>query len=36
MWQTSGGWGKIDRDSAAEAMLKYADAAYLMPYKYGE
>jgi len=35
MWQTSGGWGKIDRDSAAEAMLKYADAAYLMPIQIG-
>ncbi|KAI4322396.1 hypothetical protein L6164_022098 [Bauhinia variegata] len=26
MWQTSGGWGRIDRDSAVDAMLKYADA----------
>ncbi|CAK9153823.1 unnamed protein product [Ilex paraguariensis] len=26
MWQTSGGWGRIDRDDAVEAMLKYADA----------
>lgn len=26
MWQTSGGWGRIDRDNAVEAMLKYADA----------
>ncbi|KAJ6985957.1 oxidoreductase [Populus alba x Populus x berolinensis] len=26
MWQTSGGWGKIDRDNAVDAMLKYADA----------
>ncbi|KAJ6671636.1 hypothetical protein OIU85_015384 [Salix viminalis] len=26
MWQTSGGWGRIDRDAAAEAMLRYADA----------
>lgn len=26
MWQTSGGWGKIDRDKAVDAMLKYADA----------
>ncbi|KAM7528091.1 hypothetical protein LguiB_031501 [Lonicera macranthoides] len=26
MWQTSGGWGKIDRDDAVEAMLRYADA----------
>lgn len=26
MWQTSGGWGRIDRDAAVEAMLLYADA----------
>ncbi|KAI3520609.1 hypothetical protein L1887_10059 [Cichorium endivia] len=26
MWQTSGGWGRIDRDAAVDAMLKYADA----------
>lgn len=26
MWQTSGGWGRIDRDDAVEAMFKYADA----------
>nr|XP_027106364.1 uncharacterized protein LOC113726700 [Coffea arabica] len=26
MWQTSGGWGRIDRDDAVEAMLNYADA----------
>lgn len=26
MWQTSGGWGQIDRDNAVDAMLKYADA----------
>lgn len=26
MWQTSGGWGRIDRDNAVDAMLKYADA----------
>lgn len=26
MWQTSGGWGKIDRDNAVNAMLNYADA----------
>ncbi|KAL3616067.1 hypothetical protein CASFOL_040361 [Castilleja foliolosa] len=25
MWQTSGGWGRIDRDDAVEAMLRYAD-----------
>ncbi|XP_068328152.1 flagellar radial spoke protein 5-like [Pyrus communis] len=26
MWQTSGGWDRIDRDDAVEAMLRYADA----------
>lgn len=26
MWQTSGGWGKIERNSAVDAMLRYADA----------
>lgn len=26
MWQTSGGWGKIERDNAVDAMLKYADS----------
>jgi aryl-alcohol dehydrogenase-like predicted oxidoreductase len=26
MWQTSGGWGPIDRDVAVDAMLAYADA----------
>ncbi|CAN1832444.1 Uncharacterized oxidoreductase At1g06690, chloroplastic [Linum perenne] len=26
MWQTSGGWGKIERDSAADAMIKHVDA----------
>ncbi|GAY59819.1 hypothetical protein CUMW_197370 [Citrus unshiu] len=26
MWQTSGGWGRIDRDDAVDAMLRYADA----------
>lgn len=26
MWQTSGGWGRIDRSDAVDAMLKYADA----------
>ena len=25
MWQTSGGWGRIDRDAAVVAMLRYAD-----------
>lgn len=26
MWQTSGGWGRIEKDNAVDAMLKYADA----------
>ncbi|EXB38479.1 hypothetical protein L484_022381 [Morus notabilis] len=26
MWQTSGGWGRIDRNDAVDAMLRYADA----------
>ncbi|KAI3995100.1 hypothetical protein MKX01_031902, partial [Papaver californicum] len=26
MWQTSGGWGKINRDDAVEAMLRYVDS----------
>lgn len=26
MWQTSGGWGRIDRDNAVDDMIKYADA----------
>lgn len=26
MWQTSGGWGRIDRDDAVDAMVKYADS----------
>ncbi|KAK8641365.1 hypothetical protein V6N13_010774 [Hibiscus sabdariffa] len=26
MWQTSGGWGRIDRNNAVDAMLQYADA----------
>ncbi|CAN1832448.1 hypothetical protein LINPERHAP1_LOCUS33479 [Linum perenne] len=26
MWQTSGGWGSIDRNNAVEAMLRYSDA----------
>ncbi|CAI9088688.1 OLC1v1023092C1 [Oldenlandia corymbosa var. corymbosa] len=26
MWQTSGGWGRIDRDDAVQAMLEYTDA----------
>ncbi|XP_022153068.1 uncharacterized oxidoreductase At1g06690, chloroplastic isoform X2 [Momordica charantia] len=28
MWQTSGGWGRIDRDNAVDAMLKYADSGF--------
>lgn len=26
LWQTSGGWGRIDRDQAVEAMFRHADA----------
>ncbi|KAJ4713066.1 Aldo/keto reductase family oxidoreductase [Melia azedarach] len=26
MWQTSGGWGRIDRDDAVDSMLSYVDA----------
>jgi hypothetical protein len=26
MWQTSGGWGKIDKNEAVDSMLKYTDA----------
>ncbi|XP_072087645.1 uncharacterized oxidoreductase At1g06690, chloroplastic isoform X1 [Arachis hypogaea] len=26
MWQTSGGWGRIERDGAVDAMLRYADS----------
>lgn len=26
MWQTSGGWGRIERDAAVDDMLKYADS----------
>ncbi|XP_010686056.2 flagellar radial spoke protein 5 isoform X1 [Beta vulgaris subsp. vulgaris] len=26
MWQTSGGWGRIDRNDAVQAMLRYTDA----------
>ncbi|XP_039066381.1 flagellar radial spoke protein 5-like isoform X2 [Hibiscus syriacus] len=26
MWQTSGGWGRIDRNNTVDAMLRYADA----------
>ena len=28
MWQTSGGWGRIVRDDAVDAMLRYADAGF--------
>ncbi|TQD77369.1 hypothetical protein C1H46_037101 [Malus baccata] len=28
MWHTRGGWGRIDRDDAVEAMLRYADAGF--------
>ncbi|KVI09277.1 Aldo/keto reductase [Cynara cardunculus var. scolymus] len=28
MWQTSGGWGKIDREDAVDAMIRYADAGF--------
>lgn len=28
MWQTSGGWGKIDPQSAVDAMLHYVDAGF--------
>eukprot|EP01018_Ginkgo_biloba_P011651 Gb_39238 [translate_table: standard] len=28
MWQTSGGWGKIDRNNAVEAMLQHADNGF--------
>lgn len=26
MWQTSGGWGRIDREDAVDAMVRYADS----------
>lgn len=26
MWQTSGGWGTIERDDAVDAMLRHLDA----------
>jgi hypothetical protein len=26
MWQTSGGWGRIDRADAVDAMFAYADS----------
>ncbi|XP_072977559.1 flagellar radial spoke protein 5 isoform X2 [Typha angustifolia] len=26
MWQTSGGWGRVDPDGAVDAMIRYADA----------
>ncbi|OIW03887.1 hypothetical protein TanjilG_28422 [Lupinus angustifolius] len=28
MWQTSGGWGRIEKNNAIDAMLKYADAGF--------
>ncbi|KAF9596980.1 hypothetical protein IFM89_014694 [Coptis chinensis] len=28
LWQTTGGWGNIDRDNAVNAMLRYADAGF--------
>lgn len=28
MWQTSGGWGRIDSDDAVDAMLRYVDAGF--------
>eukprot|EP00897_Mesotaenium_endlicherianum_P004406 jgi/Mesen1/3994/ME000211S03181 len=28
LWQTSGGWGAIDRELAADGMLQYADRGY--------
>lgn len=28
MWQTSGGWGRIEQDAAVDAMIKYADAGF--------
>lgn len=28
MWQTSGGWGKIERDQAVGAMLRHVDAGF--------
>jgi hypothetical protein len=28
MWQTSGGWGRIDSDDAIDAMLRYVDAGF--------
>ncbi|KAL3718293.1 hypothetical protein ACJRO7_003432 [Eucalyptus globulus] len=28
MWQTGGGWGRIDRDDAVDAMLRHADAGF--------
>lgn len=28
MWQTSGGWGKIDPNAAVDAMLRHADAGF--------
>ncbi|KAJ7566249.1 hypothetical protein O6H91_02G094300 [Diphasiastrum complanatum] len=28
MWQTSGGWGSIDRDQAVDAMIRHLDAGF--------
>lgn len=28
MWQTSGGWGKVEPHAAVDAMLRYADAGF--------
>ncbi|KAG6544241.1 hypothetical protein Mapa_014344 [Marchantia paleacea] len=28
MWQTSGGWGRIERDSAVDAMMRHVDAGF--------
>ncbi|KAG0598449.1 hypothetical protein M758_12G074600 [Ceratodon purpureus] len=28
MWQTSGGWGRIDNEDAVDAMLRYVDAGF--------
>ncbi|KAL5710691.1 hypothetical protein ACHQM5_021225 [Ranunculus cassubicifolius] len=28
LWQTSGGWGRIDRSNAVDAMLRYSDAGF--------
>ncbi|BBN16806.1 hypothetical protein MPTK1_7g09440 [Marchantia polymorpha subsp. ruderalis] len=28
MWQTSGGWGRIERDAAVDAMMRHVDAGF--------